>query len=214
MKATVSKLNMDAVYSSQIACTTCFYGLVVDAVPTCGFNDKPIAFFDKSYACPKGFWKQEDVYIRAFSEPKVEFHAETKTLWLTKANAKIEAELDAAYARVPGLLRWQIEDKPLLDRFISFGRSLTSGTATPEVVEQRKRSCFGTETEPVCPALKKTEQGSFCSGCSCGTWSLAKLDGEIAPKLSWKYLQCPLKRPGFSNSAPVSSSTGKLPAAP
>ena len=82
-----------------------------------------------------------------------------------------------------------------------FLRSAISGFATPEVFERRLRSCFGADGVPPCPSLVPTEDGSgFCGACKCPKWRGARLKGDLLSKLVWRKLDCPLKRPGFTNS--------------
>lgn len=116
-------------------------------------------------------------------------------VWIPDKNPALEAELDKLYKRVPGQLQWWSDEKPsILKDAISFIRTVTSGFASPDIVEKRKNSCIQ------CPALLRTQKGLFCGGCNCGTWQLAALDGSYLPKLSWAGTTCPLQRPGFANS--------------
>jgi hypothetical protein len=46
-------------------------------------------------------------------------------------------------------------------------------------------------------------RGYFCGGCGCGNNDLARLDADSPDeytKLHYPYLECPLKRSGFSNA--------------
>lgn len=81
-----------------------------------------------------------------------------------------------------------------LDDIKSFVNSITSGQCSDEVYATRLSSCTS------CPKLLQIAGRKFCTGCSCGTWMLAELDGAFLPKLRWSDLKCPLARPGFSNS--------------
>lgn len=71
-----------------------------------------------------------------------------------------------------------------------------------ELYNQRFTSCFGNNDKNIhrCDNLKYIEgKGSFCGSCGCGTYKLAQLDGEGYTKLHYPHLECPLKKPGFSN---------------
>lgn len=87
------------------------------------------------------------------------------------------------------------------------GIDRTLGLRIPdEVYKLRKLSCFGDKTTNIDPCinLKNNENiGYFCGACGCGTNPLAKLNADDSSeytKLHYPDLQCPLKRPGFSNS--------------
>lgn len=79
----------------------------------------------------------------------------------------------------------------ILKQAYSYLRSVTSGKAAPEVVAQRVASCYAP-----CPELLRTRQGDFCRACGCGM----RPEAELHTKLNYAYLECPLQRPGFSNS--------------
>ena len=116
-------------------------------------------------------------------------------IYLTRRDPVIEAELDKLYPRLPGLLQWRSAVPGILQKAASFVKSVSSGFASKEVIEERLKSCNG------CHAMKMDQFGNkFCAACSCGSWQLAKLDGEVLPKLAWAHLDCPLHRKGFSNS--------------
>lgn len=74
---------------------------------------------------------------------------------------------------------------------------------SPEILERRKLSCFGDDKLPVCNQLRKTENEEyFCGACGCGKNKLAILNSNEEngyTKLHYPYLECPLKKPGFSN---------------
>jgi len=70
-------------------------------------------------------------------------------------------------------------------------RSVTSGQAAPEVVAHRVKACYAP-----CSELQRTKKGDFCRACGCGM----KPEAELHTKLNYAYLECPLKKPGFSNS--------------
>lgn len=95
-------------------------------------------------------------------------------------------------------------------------RGITSMKVAPHVKAQRIQSCFGTNPEGVkvdepCPSLTTSRDGTYflCGACSCGDTSLAKISPENTggsepySKLDYPYLECPRKRPGFSNESPV-----------
>lgn len=121
---------------------------------------------------------------------------------ISEEDGALESFLDQTYMRIPGQLAWTADDS-LLDKVGNVLGSVLSGRTTPEVILIRKGSCFGNTDKgtPPCPALRMDVDGSFCDACGCGRWGLANLDGTILPKLGWAHLNCPLKRPGFSNSA-------------
>ena len=89
----------------------------------------------------------------------------------------------------------------------SFVKSQVSGIfsdpVSPEVLATRKKSCFGSDTSVACPSLALSQDGQhhFCNDCGCGDREIAYLDGG---KLEYPYLECPRKRPGFSNYEPGS----------
>lgn len=190
-------VNLDQCHKSIQACSKCIHSGVVDGLPVCGADSEPIRFFDPSYACPKGKWVFEQVFIRGLSEPQVAFDEESKLLWINRPSPEIEAELDAEYERA-GVLRWKVSDS-LLSSAVGFIRSKASGrTAKPDVIAKRYLSCFGDANAPPCVALKQTDAGAFCGACRCGQRPDARLDGP-ASKLSFGYLECPMRKPGFSN---------------
>ena len=83
----------------------------------------------------------------------------------------------------------------------------TSGErVSDEVLALRKLSCFGDGSEkyPPCISLKVDLAGSqFCGACGCKSNKLAILtssDPNEYTKLHYPNLQCPLKKPGFSNA--------------
>lgn len=68
----------------------------------------------------------------------------------------------------------------------------------------RRLSCFGDDKSKPCLMLVKTDKGSFCGACGCGSKQLARLDEASADgytKLHYPKLDCPLSRPGFSNAS-------------
>lgn len=72
----------------------------------------------------------------------------------------------------------------------SFARSITSGEAASAVVAARTAQCG------VCPDRVDEPRGSFCGACGCPRTNLA----ELSRKLRFAYLECPRRRPGFSNA--------------
>lgn len=75
----------------------------------------------------------------------------------------------------------------------------TGGEKAPEdVITLRKQQCFGG-----CSQLRYTiDQKPFCGACGCGSNKLAILTSEDGySKLDYPYLECPLKKPGFSNAS-------------
>jgi hypothetical protein len=109
--------------------------------------------------------------------------------FLDRPNPGLEAQLDAAFKRRPGLLQWDVPKKGALEKVASFISTVTSGQVSDDEYEARKQSCLA------CPALRVDKRGNkLCGGCSCGTWMLATLDGAFLPKLRWRSLKCPLNR--------------------
>lgn len=101
--------------------------------------------------------------------------------------------------------------KPSWERARSLGKALlgrlTGQHATDAEWDQRHVSCFGTTrdglyVQAACPSLTRSakEGHHYCNACGCGDTELARLDGEAYPKLRYKYLECPRRRPGFRNS--------------
>lgn len=98
--------------------------------------------------------------------------------------------------------------KPSWQKAHSFLRSIlskgfTGKVATDEQFKQRHVSCFGTTPEGIyvqspCPSLAKSkDQGRhYCNACGCGDRSIAHLDSKL---MRFPHLECPRKRPGFSN---------------
>jgi len=93
----------------------------------------------------------------------------------------------------------------------SLGKSLISEIVGAEiplpVLQKRHISCFGKTVEgdyvqEACPNLVKSpSRGThYCGGCGCGDTPLTQLEpGLTLSKLLYPFLECPLKRPGFSN---------------
>lgn len=75
---------------------------------------------------------------------------------------------------------------------VSLVRAVTSGEAVAEVVAARRASCDG------CEHLVADGEARYCGACGCGRTPLS----ELSRKLRFAHVECPLKRPGFSNAAP------------
>lgn len=101
--------------------------------------------------------------------------------------------------------------KPTWEKAEAFIKSQLSKGITSKRVEltvknQRHISCFGTNlngdkvAEP-CSALTLSDdkQHHFCNSCGCGDKAIAHLDSDGYSKLDYPYLECPRRRPGFSN---------------
>jgi hypothetical protein len=82
------------------------------------------------------------------------------------------------------------------------------GTELPlPILNRRHISCFGKDLEgnyvsPPCENLRLSKNGTthHCGGCGCGDNKLTQLEpGLTASKLLYPNLQCPMKKPGFSN---------------
>lgn len=94
---------------------------------------------------------------------------------------------------------------------VSLGKSLISEVVGPEiplpVLQKRHISCFGKTVEgdyvqPPCENLTKSKGGTthHCGECGCGDTPLTQLEpGLVASKLLYPFLECPMKKPGFSN---------------
>lgn len=74
-----------------------------------------------------------------------------------------------------------------------------------EIYNLRRESCFGNKEKniPACNFLSKdSDDMFFCKGCGCGTNKLAVLNPTEEngySKLHYPNLECPLRKPGFSN---------------
>lgn len=78
----------------------------------------------------------------------------------------------------------------------TFGQKVSN-----EIYNKRRMSCFGNgKNISECEVLKRDTEGiAFCGSCGCGANKLAMLEGDGYNKLYYPYLECPLKKPGFSN---------------
>lgn len=115
------------------------------------------------------------------------FDPETQTIWLPRADAIIEADLDRRFERLPGQLRWRLTQPSMLQKASSLLGAITSGIISDEEAGVRLASCLK------CNALVTEGEDKYCGACGCGRWLLAKLDGPV-PKLKWRGTVCPLKR--------------------
>lgn len=77
-----------------------------------------------------------------------------------------------------------------LGQVSTFARSQVSPEAEPAIVRARMAECMA------CPKLETVDSGRYCGACGCGRWWAS----ELSRKLRRGYLECPLKRPGFSNA--------------
>lgn len=88
------------------------------------------------------------------------------------------------------------------------GVDKTAGERVDEATfNVRKLSCFGDgNTQAACVALRQDLDGKFfCGACGCKANKLAVLLADNPAeysKLHYPNLQCPLRKPGFSNAAP------------
>lgn len=132
---------------------------------------------------------------------------------LTKEEADLlmaDPEVTWAVSRV----RAWADARPSWEQAISFGKALLSRGFTGKKVDLtikgvRHTSCFGETLEGVkvqepCPSLylSKEKDHHYCNACGCGDKHLTHLDQDDSgySKLDFPHLECPRKRPGFSNS--------------
>lgn len=109
--------------------------------------------------------------------------------FIDRPNTELEHYLDSIYERVPGHLQWKVPHKGAIQLATEFFKTITSGLCTDIEFENRKQKCLS------CPAMVQDNSGiKYCSGCRCGRWQLAQLDGTFLPKLRWASLRCPLGR--------------------
>jgi len=118
-----------------------------------------------------------------------------------------QPETQAALGRVDS---WT-KVKPTWEMAESFVKSMASKGFTAKKVEltiknKRHISCFGKDLDGKvvslpCPSLAVSSDGKshFCNSCGCGDRQVARLDGVPYSKLDYPYLECPRRRPGFSN---------------
>lgn len=106
------------------------------------------------------------------------------------------------------------EARPSWDQAVSFGKALLSKGFTGKKVDitikgKRHVSCFGetlegTKVQEPCPSLTLSRDGKhhFCNACGCGDKHLTHLEADENgySKLDFPHLECPRKRPGFSNA--------------
>lgn len=106
-----------------------------------------------------------------------------------------------------------IEKPSLTSSAVSFAKAklskgLNNKTVSLDVYYERRKSCFGVDSndrqvQEACPFLRKSqlfENAHYCGACRCGDKKRALLDYGEYPKLQYPSLDCPKKRPGFSNS--------------
>lgn len=95
------------------------------------------------------------------------------------------------------------------ERAGSFVKTIMSGVLDgmlPDyIIGHRWQCCTGMTLDGLrvsdpCVNFHRAEDGhSYCKGCGCGEWKLARLDGAMfgnmkTSKLAWPGLECPLKR--------------------
>lgn len=90
-------------------------------------------------------------------------------------------------------------------RALAYVRSEASGRyATARTVTLRQLSCFGDPSLGMapCPSLRGEPGSRWCGACGCGERKRARLDPDDQgrSKLQFTYLECPRRRPGFSNA--------------
>lgn len=93
---------------------------------------------------------------------------------------------------------------PPVSRVRSFVRALWSrlgGKTEDAVYSQRWLSCTGLspdgkQIQEPCPALKSVGGKKYCGECGCRTSPIS----ELNTKLTFPQLECPRRRPGFSNA--------------
>lgn len=110
--------------------------------------------------------------------------------------------------------------KETWEKAVSFAKSIESRGALNNKVDQKQRSlrvisCHGNKDMgiPPCKArdYSKDKKYHYCNECGCGEREIARLDAigseenlptfkeEDYNKLDYPYLECPLKKQGFSN---------------
>lgn len=114
---------------------------------------------------------------------------------------KYVSENPRAAEKLNALVGWR-ETRPSWSKAASWLKSEVSkrvGKISLNVLDQRKQSCFGGVSSEACNMLRKHTDGfHYCGSCGCGVREEARLDGKPS-KLEYPYLECPLKKPGFSN---------------
>lgn len=115
-----------------------------------------------------------------------------------------QADPDSKWDSLHDSEKWK-RVRPTWANAVAFGKSLGSKLVRkvdPEQRDLREQSCFGQNLagEKIgtpCINLKVLPTGKFCGACGCGANKLANLEDG---KLDFPYLECPLRKPGFSNS--------------
>lgn len=102
----------------------------------------------------------------------------------------------------------------MADSFVrSMGsRGLFNRKTDPATKSQRHVACTGLTIEGKgvsvqCPSYTISEDAAhhYCNDCGCGDTTLARIDGPGYTKLDYPHLECPRRRPGFSNEMPAPS---------
>lgn len=130
----------------------------------------------------------------------IRFDPASGTFWIPRPDRLLEAQLDADHDRILGELRWMPRAKGIVQKAREVVQAVTSGQADEATIKLRHESCFGVEGKPPCSALVVIDGSKYCGACSCGRWLLSSLSDGVAPKLKWATLNCPMRKPGFSNS--------------
>lgn len=98
----------------------------------------------------------------------------------------------------PQALEQRAKMKELLRGAVSYGKAVASALVEEideDTLRLRQQQCFAP-----CPELVKGGDGfHYCGACRCPHRKASRLDGPGFTKLHFPNLECPLKRPGFSN---------------
>ena len=100
---------------------------------------------------------------------------------------------------------------PTIKQYAGFETN-EGNVVSDDIYNKRKQSCFGNKelNIPKCEVLKTSINGYvMCGACGCGENNIANLE-EISgsySKLMYPYLECPLKKEGFSNHEKTKVST-------
>lgn len=174
------KFELRQVFLAVQKCGACPLSNIEGGHLVCGKDGTTVSFFDESYHCPEGKWKNQivnpTVILQGGTRPPP---IESRGVW---------DSIKGSWSRVA----------EVAGQVAQFATVVASGQNAPvDVVEARRLSCFGGPDQAPCVNLQKGEDGhSYCGACGCGERPLARLDDG---KLEWTYLPCPLARPGFSN---------------
>lgn len=133
----------------------------------------------------------------------VRWDQKTDTYWLVRPDAELEKQYDQDHIRIPGQLRWKVRRLGPLEKVATLAAVVISDDASPEVIARRKLSCLGDPIKgfPPCTSLSRTREGTFCGTCSCNKWQIANLDSSLSLKYTKQAVNCPMRKPGFANSA-------------